>query len=179
MNNVVIPNVFPALETNRLILREITEQDTEAIFKNYSDPEVAKWFFEHPLSDIEQAREFVRAFKAEFVQGGGLTWVIEHKQLSACIGTCSCALLESGDRVEMGFDLAKEHWNKGLMSEALSSIIEYGIDTLGLSTIEAHAYSTNARALRLLSKLGFKLVKVTEQDHFFVMERQRWLTSQE
>lgn len=163
------PRIFPKIGTKRLILREITGEDTGAIFSNFSDPEVAKWFFEQPLTEVEQAKEFVTAFRNEFRDGEGLTWAVALKQSDRCVGTCGYGDLEIGERGEIGFDLAQDQWGKGLMSEALVPIIEYGFKELGLKNVEAHSYSTNERAIHLLEKVGFQLEKITEGNHYYFM----------
>jgi ribosomal-protein-alanine N-acetyltransferase len=161
------PKAFPRIETERLVLREITAGDTQAIFNNFSDPEVAKWFFEQPLTEVDQAMEFITAFRDEFKNGEGLTWAVTLKSSDRCLGTCGYGDLEIGERGEIGFDLAKEHWGKGLMSEALAPIIGYGFDVLGLKKVEAHSYSTNERAVHLLEKMGFQLEKISEDSHYY------------
>jgi ribosomal-protein-alanine N-acetyltransferase len=148
MDDMRFPDIFPILETERLILREISHDDSQAIFKNFSDPEVARWFFDQPLTDIEQAEKFIDSFNNEFKNGEGLTWALVIKKEDTCVGTCGYGEIEHGARGEIGFDLAKEQWGKGLMSEALAPIIEYGFDVLGLS-------------------MGFQLDKISEDSHYF------------
>lgn len=161
------PQAFPRLETDRLILREISQDDRYGIFRNFSDRDVAKWFFEEPYTRIEQADEIIQAFKNEFEQGEGLTWAITLKGSNEFVGTCGYGEVEIGSCGEIGFDLAKEHWGKGLMSEALGAIIDYGFDAFGLGEVEAHTYSTNSRAIRLLTNLGFQLDAVRGDSHYF------------
>jgi ribosomal-protein-alanine N-acetyltransferase len=174
MTEFIFPSTFPTLETERLTLREITQDDADGIFKNFSDPEVAKWFFEQPLTQMEQALEFIGAFRSEFEQGEGLTWAVVLKGDGLFVGTCGYGSVEVGGRGDMGFDLAKEQWGKGLMTEALTAAINYGFESLGLSKTEAHTDSANARAIGLLKKVGFRLEKVTEEEHYFVVERESW-----
>ncbi len=151
------PVVFPTIETARLILREIRQEDSIAIFKNFSDPEIGKWFFEEPLTEMEQVNQFLAEFDRDFAQKKGITWALTLKEGDSCIGTCGYGHVEFGDRGEIGFDLAKDHWGKGLMTEALQAIIDYGFKILNLSKVEAHSYTYNVRAIRLMEKLGFRL----------------------
>jgi ribosomal-protein-alanine N-acetyltransferase len=164
-----LPETFPRLETARLILRQISADDRDGIFRNFSDPEVAKWFFEEPFTRMEQVDEIIQAFSQEFEQGEGLTWAIALKGSGEFVGTCGYGEVEVGSRGEIGFDLAKDYWGQGLMSEALGAIVEYGFDVLGLDKVEAHTYSANARAIRLLKKLGFQLERVGDDSHYFVL----------
>jgi len=171
MDDLRFPDTFPTLETDRLILRQLTPEDTQTIFRNFSDPDVAKWFFEEPLTEIDQAVKFIDLFNNEFKNGKGLTWAIVIKNEAACVGTCGYGDIELGDRGEIGFDLAKEQWGKGLMSEALVPVIDYGFDVLRLSKIEAHSYSANTRAIHLLEKLGFQLDRTSEHSHYFSISK--------
>lgn len=171
MDELIFPDNFPTLETERLILREITYEDTQAIFRNFSDPDVARWFFEEPLTEIYQAAKFIDLFNNEFKNGKGLTWALVIKDEGACVGTCGYGDIELGARGEIGFDLAKEQWGKGLMSEALVPVVDYGFDVLRLSSIEAHSYSANTRALHLLEKLGFQLDKISEDSHHYSISK--------
>jgi ribosomal-protein-alanine N-acetyltransferase len=147
-----------------------------ALFRNFADPEVAKWFFEHPYTEIAQASQIIDAFKDEFEQGQGITWAITFKGTGTFVGTCGYGEVHIADRGEVGFDLAKEHWGKGLMTEALTAIIDYGFDILDLNQVEAHTYSNNARAKRLLEKLGFQLQTVSTDSHYFALSSQDWET---
>jgi ribosomal-protein-alanine N-acetyltransferase len=165
------PKTFPRLETGRLILRQISADDRLGIFRNFSDPEVAKWFFEEPYTRMEQVDEIIQAFSSEFEQGKGLTWAIALKGSHVFVGTCGYGEVELGARGEIGFDLAKGYWGRGLMSEALGAIVSYGFEVLGLDKVEAHTYSANARAIRLLEKLGFRLEKVGDDAHYFALSR--------
>ena len=169
MNVPNFPKTFPRLETGRLILRQISADDRDGIFRNFSDPEVAKWFFEEPYSRMEQVDEIIRAFSQEFEQGEGITWAMVLKGNDEFVGTCGYGEVEVGSRGEIGFDLAKEHWGQGLMSEALGAIVAYGFEVLGLDRVEAHTYSANARAIRLLERLGFQFEKVGDDSHYFVL----------
>ena len=129
------PKTFPIIMTERLILREITHADTHAIFKNFSDPDIANWFFDEPLSEIGQASKFIDQFVSEFQLGEGITWAIALKENNECIGTCGYGSVELGASGEIGFDLAKEHWGKGFMREGLVAIIDYGFSVLNLLKI--------------------------------------------
>ena len=166
---VEFPQTFPWLETERLILREIRPEDRQAIFRNFSDADVTRWFFPEPYTRIEQADEIIQAFREDFEQRAGLTWALVLKDSQALVGTCGYAELEIGVRGEIGFDLAQAHWRQGLMSEALQAVIAYGFDVLRLGKIEVHTYSTNVPAIGLASKLGFELAAVRDDSHYFVL----------
>jgi ribosomal-protein-alanine N-acetyltransferase len=174
MKGFEFPKVFPRLQTDRLLLREITADDRDGVFSNFSDVDVAKWFFDEPYTDIEQVDQIIQAFITEFEQAKGLTWAMVLTHNSKFVGTCGYGEIDLGSRGEIGFDLAKEHWGKGLMSEALGAVLAYGFDVLGLSKVEAHTYSANSRTIRLLTKLGFQVEYVRGDSQYFSLAKPDW-----
>jgi len=163
------------LETEHLELRAISPEDRFAIFENYSDPDVANWFFDQPLSQIEQADQVINNFLEKAAQSKGLAWTILLKASGEFVGTCSFENFNKPLQGEIGFDLAKKHWGHGYMVEALAEIITYGFSELGLFKIEAHTYSTNTRAKRVLDKLGFNVEGVTEGTLRFLLDKSDWM----
>ncbi len=165
---------IPRLETERLTLRALSTEDRFAIFENYADPDVANWFFEHPLTQIEQADQVIGHFLDKAAQRKGFAWAILLKASTELIGTCSFENLDAAHSGEIGFDLAKKHWGHGYMVEALTGVITCGFSTLDLLRIKAVTYSHNARARRVLEKLGFKVVHVSEDSHEYVLAKSDW-----
>ena len=159
-----LPKTFPILETERLILRSLTPDDKEGVFRNFSDQEITKYLMS-PFRNIGQAEDIIKAFVEEFEQGSALTWAITLKPDGEFLGTCSCEI-NSGDRAELGFDLARSHWGKGLMSEALRVVVRFGFENLNLTQIKAHTYLLNYRTIRLLKKLDFNLDGVLSNNSF-------------
>ncbi len=173
MSTIEFPVDFPRLETERLILREMTRGDSEAIFQNYSDEDISKYFMDEPFTRLEQAQSLVEAFREEFKQGKALTWALVLRGTDVCIGTCSF-ILQSSSCVELGYDLAKVHWGKGLMSEAIGAVLEYGSSRLGCGKIEADTMSHNVRSINLLTRSGFRFDDVREGCHFFSLLNESW-----
>ena len=171
------PKDFPTLETKRLVLRKLEATDAEALFENYSDEEIAKNFMDEPLGDVKQASQFIEAFNEEFAQGKAITWAIVLKNTGKMIGTCSC-MFETSACAEIGYDLAKSHWGKGLMTEALEAMIGYGFNEMGLETIKADTLSNNSRSINLLKRLEFQLDDVRDGSHFFAIHKKGYTNRQ-
>lgn len=165
---------IPRFETERLILRAITRDDRCAIFENYSDPDVANWFFDRPYTQIQQADQLISEFIARSAEGKGMTWAILLKKGDEFIGTCSYENFTVESQGEIGFDLAKRHWGHGYMTEALRVIITYGFTVLDLIKIEAITYSHNVRARRMLERLGFSVDSADEGLHRYALNRADW-----
>ena len=155
-----------------MVLREIAQEDALEIFKNFSDPEITKWFFEEPYTQLTQVYEIIAKFNRDFLEMKGLTWGIILRENGEFIGTCGYDNLEISHHGEIGFDLSKEYWGKGFMTEALSAIIDYGFEILDFARIEADIFSNNLRAMRVLEKLSFQLDRVTNDLSYFSLSRE-------
>ena len=143
------------LETERLILRAITENDDEAIdaySKNANVGPNAGW---KPHENIEETRSII---KAVFL-GKENVFGIVVKETGILIG--SIGLIEDAkrdnDKVKMlGYAIGEEYWGNGYITEAAVAVIAYGFRSLNLDLISAYCYPFNERSKHVLEKLGFE-----------------------
>ena len=56
----------------------------------------------------------------------------------------------------LGYDLARPHWNRGIMTEALTAVLPFGFEKMALNRIEALVITGNEASYRLLARLGFQ-----------------------
>ncbi|WP_053365635.1 GNAT family N-acetyltransferase [Bacillus sp. FJAT-27245] len=149
--------MFPVLETNRLILREIGKEDAAAIFACFSNEDVVRFYGQERLETIEQAEGFVEFFSKNFHEKRGIRWGIELKGEKGLIGTIGFnAWSPKHKRAEIGYELHPGHWRKGIVSEALERVISYGFEELGLNRIGAVVFLENEASSNLLLKAGFQ-----------------------
>ncbi|MFC5466027.1 GNAT family N-acetyltransferase [Lederbergia graminis] len=149
--------MFPTLETNRLLLREITKEDAEGIFACFSNEKVTRYYGQETLHSIEQAESFVDFFANSYKEKRGIRWGIERKGTQGIIGTIGFnAWAPKHKRAEIGYELDPEHWRKGYVSEAVLKVMEYGFDNLGLTRIGAVVFKDNEASSNLLLKVGFQ-----------------------
>ncbi|MCR6109628.1 GNAT family N-acetyltransferase [Bacillus sp. A301a_S52] len=149
--------MFPNLETERLILREITHNDAESIFSFFSNDNVTRFYGQDLLETIDQASDFVDFFAKNFEEKKGIRWGIERKGEKELIGTIGFnAWSPKHKRAEIGYEIHPDYWRNGYMFEAVSRIISYGSETLGLTRIGAVVFIENAASNNLLTKIGFQ-----------------------
>ena len=149
---------FPTLETPRLILRELLETDTDAVFMIRGDIEVTRHNIGAAYTDVEQARELIRNIKWNYPDLYELRWGIALKDDPAwVIGMCGYNYwIRKDERASIGYDLAQAYWGQGIMTEALRAIIRFGFDHMKLHRVEADVSADNPASMRVLEKLGFK-----------------------
>ncbi|MDV7765839.1 GNAT family protein [Peribacillus sp. CSMR9] len=149
--------MFPNLETDRLILREITHEDAGAIFSCFSNANVIRFYGQDKLESVEQASGFVDFFSKSLKEKRGIRWGIERKGEKGLIGTIGFnAWSPKHKRAEIGYEIHPDHWKKGYMAEAVSKILLYGSETLGLTRIGAVVFIENVPSNNLLKKMGFQ-----------------------
>ncbi|MFW9967508.1 MAG: GNAT family N-acetyltransferase, partial [Candidatus Thorarchaeota archaeon] len=109
-----------------------------------------------PLESVEDSRGIINSFNDRFEKGAGMAWAITLKPVGTFIGTCSYEKIDIANLSgEIGYDLLKQFWGHGYMTEVLGAIIDYGFEHLGLNRIEAHTTAINTGSRSLLKRLGF------------------------
>ena len=112
--------------------------------------------FPHPYSR-EDGIAYITAWNPDSLHQPGSVFAIETDGI-AC---GSIGIFPQTDvyrkNAEMGYWLAEEYWGRGIMTEAVKQIIEYGFKTFDISRIFARSFSTNLASQRVLEKAGLKL----------------------
>jgi ribosomal-protein-alanine N-acetyltransferase len=149
----------PTLTTSRLRLRAIRPGDAEAIFATASDEETMRYIGRETHRTIEDTRDYMRLQQLRYDERTVIRWGItlrddDHDRV---VGSCSLHHFDEGyHRAEIGYELNRAYWGKGIMPEAVSAILAYGFTELKLHRIEAIIDDANTRSKSLLLKLGFQ-----------------------
>ena len=146
---------FPTLVTERLILRQITTEDLNEFFILKSDERLLKDYYAKAKT-YEEARKFIHKINDEISKNQWIDWGIALKNDNKLIGTiCLWNISEEQSKAEIGYDLMFEHQGKGIMTEAVKPVIEYGFKSMELNLIEAVPYSNNMKSIKLLERYNF------------------------
>ncbi|MFE4240136.1 GNAT family N-acetyltransferase [Peribacillus butanolivorans] len=149
--------MFPKLETERLILRELTVDDAQDILNCFSNPDVLRYYGQKPLTSLDQVKNIVVNFANNYNEKRGIKWGIESKEKEGIIGTIGFHDWSSEHkRAEIGYAFFPENWGKGLATEAVLEVISYGFKELNLKRIGAIVFVENKASNELLIKLGFE-----------------------
>jgi ribosomal-protein-alanine N-acetyltransferase len=147
---------FPVLETERLVLRQVTADDTEAMFRLMADPRVTRFLGRAPFATADEAARRVEAFEKEFQARAALAWAVTQRADGQFMGICRYTHFDTfHSRAEIGYLLRPEWWGQGMMPEAVSAAVGFGFTRLGLHSVEADIDPANSQSRRLLEKLGF------------------------
>ena len=146
------------IETSRLILRRAIREDAEPMFRNWaSDPEVTKFLTWPAHSDIAVSEMVIGSWLQEYEKDSYYQWMIELKEIGQPIGSIS--VVRQNDRVEeaeIGYCIGSQWWHRGIMTEALSAVIAYLFDEVGMNRIAARHDPNNPHSGGVMRKCGMK-----------------------
>lgn len=151
------------LETERLVLREVTKDDAAFILELLNTPKFLKFIGDRGIRDIDGARAYIEdRYLASYRDNGyGLYGVVE-KASGKLIGACGFVRRETLPGPDIGFSFLPEYEGKGYGFESASAVMKYGRDRLGFDVVLAITSLDNDASGRLLEKLGFCFRQVKE-----------------
>ena len=146
------------LETQRLILRPLREEDLTDFQEIVSDPEIADMGGGSCCKTEDEARE---CLEKEIQRNE--TLVLELRKTGKMIGTLSmqerpweCYPIDLTLRGrEFGFELNRAYWGQGLMPEAVRAVTDYCLNSLGYDFVSCGHFLRNSRSARTIEKCGF------------------------
>lgn len=152
---------FPELETDRLELTQIGENDTDAVFDLFSNDLVVEFYDLETFSDISQAKELVSLFNSRFESSLGIRWVIRIKGEPCLVGTCGFNSWNSKMKnAVIGYELTPSHWGNGYAQESVKAIIGAAfsgkLSCESIHRIQADTVPGNQASEKLLKGIGFK-----------------------
>ena len=149
------------------ILRKFSVNDINSITKHANNINIAKWLtdeFPHPYYK-KDAESFINMVSNE---NPTTTFAIEvNGEASGAIaitppeedkGTESMdTVINACDKkAELGYWLAEDYWDRGIISSAIKEIVEYGFETFDIDCIFATPFIENIASQKVLKKAGFK-----------------------
>ncbi len=149
----------PILETERLLLRELTPDDFDALFAIFGDAETMLYY---PQAYSQAMLEAVmqRQFASYAANGYGL-WAIILKSENKFIGDCGLLHqeVEGVLELEVGYHVNRQYWGQGFAPEAAKACFDYGFQTLGRQRLISMIRPENLPSRRVAEKNGLRIEK--------------------
>jgi RimJ/RimL family protein N-acetyltransferase len=144
------------LETDRLLLRELTAEDVPALALILGDAQVMRHSVRGVMTE-KATREFVGGCIFSYQANDFGPWAVVEKCSSAFIGFCglNAEPVEGTEEVEIGYRLDRAFWGKGLATEAAAATLAYAFETLGIDSVIAIVEPENIASVNVIEKLGF------------------------
>ncbi|MEQ7004936.1 GNAT family N-acetyltransferase [Actinopolymorpha sp. B17G11] len=149
-------STFPHLSTERTVLREWEAADAADLFVWRSDPEVQK-YNSAPMRDVTEAAHLIDEIRRDYSAQRGISWAVTHRGDGRAIGLFGFNSWERFHRrADIGYDLRRDYWGRGIATEALEAILRFGFTRMDLNRVEAETIADNHESVRLLKRLGFQ-----------------------
>ena len=143
------------IETERTRLRPFEESDAEEAFAWFSDSEVMKFIPGGPDAALEDTRRRIAGYREHQARHGFSKRIIIHRDTGKAIGDAGLFHLPDGERIELGFRLAKPCWGAGYAVELGRAWLEWFDTHLAGQPLFADVHPEHLRSRRVLEKLGF------------------------
>jgi len=146
------------LETERIILRRLTVDDAEIMFKNWAnDNEVTKYLTWQTHTDVSVSKSIINSWIPLYEKPDYYHWTIILKEINEPIGTI--AAVEQRDDIKMvhiGYCIGRRWWNCGYTSEALRELLRFFFEEIGANRIESRHDTNNPNSGKVMLKCGLK-----------------------
>ncbi len=148
------------LETERLFLREFTENDTTFIIELLNSKGWLEYIGDRNIKTDEQAKEYLikGPIKSYEVNGFGLS-AVELKKEKQLIGMCGIIKRDNLEHPDIGFAFLPQFMSKGYAFEIAKATLKFAKNNLKLETILAITVPGNKPSVKLLEKIGLKFCK--------------------
>lgn len=149
---------FPEISLGNVKLRDLSVRDAEDYLAVFKDERVNCFLSDEDLAtDVESAQREIRFWGGLFYNRNGIYWAIADSKTDKLIGAIGFSGWNFYNRrAEVSYELLPAYWRQGIMSKALSAILNLGFQQMQINRVEARTMVHNIPSQGLLKKFGFK-----------------------
>lgn len=157
------------LQTDRLSLRPLTQNDLHLLWPHVADSEISYWMTWDVHESKEVTKTFLQGVEKEFLEERAVCWAMFYQeQFAGLISLNDITRMFASvrlDSAELGYWLVKDFWNQGFMTEAAKEVLRFGFEEVKLHKITVAHFSENKPSEKVIKKLGFRFIGEQKQ-HF-------------
>ena len=161
-------NPFQNLETERLLLRRLNNDDVKEVLELRGNPENMKYVPRPLIKSEDEALAHIALIDDKIVNNIGINWAITLKGNPKMIGKMGHYKIQPENfRSEIGYMILPQYHGKGIVTEAVKIVVQYGFEQLQLHSIEAIIDPENTASEKVLQKNGFvKEAHILENEYY-------------
>ncbi len=150
-------NPFPELETERLFLRKLKEEeDMYDVFNMRKDPSMHEYTDTRPDEKLEDSIDYIRRMNQGVDENKWIVWGLQDKGSDRIIGTISIwNIYPDEEKAELGFGIVPEFRGRGIMTEGLREVVDYSFREANFKKLEAFTEEGNSKSISVLQRCGF------------------------
>lgn len=147
---------MPVLETGRLALNELTDEDSPFILELLTSRGFKENIGDRGVRDLEGAAGYIERARAGYAANGFGLWRCDLTVTGEPAGICGLVKRDGLEHPDIGYAFLEGFWGSGLASEAAAATLAYARATLGLQTVVAIVQPANSGSIAVLQKIGMK-----------------------
>lgn len=154
---------YGIFETERLILKPTTEEDSEFILELLNTPKWIKYVGDRNVNSVEEAEVYIKTrMLPQLKRLGYSNYTLIRKSDNNKIGTCGLYDREGFEGIDIGFAFLPEYERKGYAFESANKLLNVAFSELEITVINAVTIKENISSQKLLKKLGLELTGTTK-----------------
>lgn len=147
---------FTILESERLLLRQITPEDVQEVLELRGNPENMKYIPRPLLKNKEEALDYIKMIQEKIESNEAINWAVTLKPDNKLLGVIGHYRIKwEHYRSEIGYMLLPEAHGKGIATEAINLLVNYGFNKMNMHSLEAVIDPENIASAKVLEKNGF------------------------
>ncbi len=148
------------VETERLSIRQITDEDAINLSKVLADPIVMQ-YSTVGVHTKEQIYDYIANCKNQYDLNGYGHWAIYNTLTDEFIGVCGINKheVDAEDVIHINYRLATDQQGKGYAVESTFGVLNFAKNTLKLKAIHALIESANISSVKVVNRTGFQFIK--------------------
>jgi ribosomal-protein-alanine N-acetyltransferase len=159
---------FPILESERLILKELTVADKGFLFSLRSDKNIMHYIPRQLPKEIDDVIPLIESTQDLFQKEEAMNWIFFIRETNEPIGSIGFYRTQKEiSRTEVGYMSSPKHHRKGYTFEALQTVLKYAFGKLNFNSIAAVIDPRNEASRNMLVKSKFRLEGNFKEDYFF------------
>lgn len=164
---------FKTLTTDRLILRQFTMDDSDALLVITQEPGIFQYFPTKTAWDMGKVERSIQHQNEHWRRYGFGQMAVTLRETGQLMGWCGLEFLPDTNETEVGYLFGHEFWGKGYATEAARASVEFGKSQIGLKEIIGLTDPLNIASQRVLENCGLVF---TRRQVYFGMEMFRYST---
>lgn len=160
------------IETKRLVLRPFREGDAEMMYRNWTfDERVARYCRWYPHENVEVTENLLKMYLEEAAQGFEYRWAITLSGEGEPVGAIDVVGVSGdGKTAEVGYVLSRKYWGRGIMTEALKTVIR-ALFRRGFTEVTACHHVDNPASGRVMEKCGMSFTGTAQVQEKFCSDK--------